>query len=77
MSYTRYLQIRFKTPLHVDKTIELHNDSTKVWPVPRRFLQGEVCHLAERFRSVTRVHTTRSLCQAAESLTLSAMYELR
>ena len=30
------------------KTIELHNDSTKVSPVPRRVLQGEVCNLAER-----------------------------
>ena len=30
------------------KTIELHNDSTKVWPVPRPILQGEVCHLAAR-----------------------------
>ena len=29
------------------------------------------------FRSVTRVHTTRSLCPAAECVTFSLMYELR
>ena len=58
------------------KTIELHNDSTKVWPVPRPVLQGEVCQLAEvsNLSYFQFFHLLTNINNQASALTCQLIY---
>ena len=60
------------------KTIELHIDSTKVWPLPRPVLQGEVCHLAERMDNNLSYfqffHLLTNINNEASALTCQLIY---